>query len=142
MHLLGDRVGDGAADAAADDADLLEPLHLGGPAERPDDVGNHVALFHGVEHFCRAARGLHHDGDRAALAVIARDGHRDALALLVQTEDHKLTGAGVPGDQRRFDLEQADALGVIQETLGYYLVHTYTSNIYCVFLSITHYCIF
>ena len=80
-----------------------------------------------MEHLRGAARGLHHDGDSALLAVPVRDGDGDALALLIQAEDDKLTGLRVPGGQGRLDLEQADGLGVVEETLGYYLVHGNTS---------------
>ena len=80
-----------------------------------------------MEHPGGAARGLHHDGDGALLTIPVRDGDGDALALLIQTEDDELAGLRVPGGQRRLDLEQADGLGVVEETLGYYLVHGNTS---------------
>ena len=127
MHLLGDGVGDGAADAAADDAHLLQAFHLRGLAERADDVGDDVALGDGVQHLRGAAGGLHHDGDGALFAVIAGDGHGDALALLVQTEHDELARLRMAGDQGRFDLKEADGLRIVQKTLGYYFVHLCTS---------------
>ena len=123
MHLLGNGVCDGAAHTAAHDADLLQAFHLRGLAQRAGNVGNIVALLHGVQHFGGAAGGLHHDGDGALFPVIAGNGHGDALALLIQAEDHELTGPGVACDVGCFDLEEANRLRIVEKTLGNYFVH-------------------
>ena len=127
MHLFCDGVSDRAADAAADNADLLEPVHLGRAAEGADEVGDIVALLNGVEHLRGAAGGLHHDGDGALFSVPARYGDGDTLALLIQTEDDELTRLRMLCDKRSFDLEQADSLCLVQKALGYYLIHLSTS---------------
>ena len=127
MHLLGDGVGDSTADAAADNTDLLEAVHLGGLAERAYDIGDEIALLDGVEHFRGAAGRLNHDGNGALFPVIARDGDGNAFALLIQTEDDKLTRLRMARDQGRFNLKQANGLCIVEKSFGYYFIHFSTS---------------
>ena len=123
VHHLGDGVGNGAAHAAADYADLLQALDLGGFAQGAHKVGDIVALLHGVEHSGGAAGGLHHDGDGALLPVPAGDRNRHTLALLIQAEDNELTGLGMLGHQGGLDLKEADGFRLVEKSLGYYFVH-------------------
>ncbi len=123
MHFLGNGVGNGAADAAAHYADLLEAVHLRGFAQRADKIAYIVALVHGVQHSGGAPGGLHHNGDGALLPVPTGDRHRDALALLIKAEDNKLAGLRVARDQRSLDLKQAYGLCLVQELLFNNFVH-------------------
>ena len=127
MHFLGDGVRYRAADAAADDTDLLQALHLGSLAERSDYIGNNVALLDSVEHSGGAARSLNHNGNGALLTIPSCDGDGNTLALLVKAENHELTGLRMLCDQGSLDLKKADGLSVIQKTLGHYFVHLHTS---------------
>ena len=134
MHFLGDGVCDSAADAAADNADLLQTVHLGSLAEGADEVGDVIAFLHGVQHFGGAAGSLYHNGNGAFFAVIACYGNRSTLALLIQTEDDELTCLRVLCDQRSFDLEQANALCIVQKSFLYDFKHLITSYHYNYFV--------
>ena len=139
MHFLGDGVCDGAADAAADDADLLQTVHLGSLAERADEVGDVVAFFNGVEHSGGAACGLNHDGNGALFTVVACNGDGGTLALLVKTEDDELTGLRMSRNQRSFDLEQADGLCLVQKSFSYYFEHFLLPLIHLIINLFSHY---
>ena len=95
LELLGDGVVDGAAGAAADDADALgRGVYLRGAAQGADDVRDIVARLHEREHLRALARGLEIEGDRTDLGVVIRDGEREALAVFVEPEDGELPGLG------------------------------------------------
>ena len=123
MHFLCNGIRNGASDAAADNTDLFQPVHLGRTSERPDDIGNNVAFLNGVEHFRGASCRLNHNGHGTLLAVIPRDGNGNALSLLVKAEDNKLTRLSMTGDQRRLYFKKADRFRIIQKTLGNYFIH-------------------
>ena len=127
VHFLGNGVGDSAADAAADNTDLLQAVHLGSLAEGADEVGDVIALLHGVQHLGGTAGSLYHNGNGALFAVVACDGNRSALSLLIKTEDDELTCLGVTSDQRSFDLEQANGLCIVQKSFLYDFKHLITS---------------
>ena len=118
-------VADGAADAAADDADALLSADLGGLAHGTDKVGEAVARLHELEHTGRLTDGLHHDGDGARFAVVIRDRQRNALAVLVQTQNDELTGQALLGDQRGLDDILKDRAGLIQGPLAYDRKHSF-----------------
>ena len=118
VHLFGDGVGNGAAYTATYNADLFEAFHLGGLAERTDNIGDDVALLHGVEHFCGAAGSLHHDGNRALLPVVSGDRNGNTLSLLIQAEDDELTRHCMARNERRFDFKKADCFCLIEESFG------------------------
>ena len=139
MHFLSNGVCDGAADAAADDTDLLQTVHLGSLAERADEVGDVVAFLNGVEHFSGAACSLDHDGDGALLTVVACNGDRGTLALLVKTEDEELAGLRMFRNQRSFDLEQADGLCLVQKSFSYYFEHFLLPLIHLIIILFSHY---
>ena len=130
MHFLCDGVGDSTTNAAADDADLLQTVHLGSLAEGTYEVGDIIAFLNGVQHLGGAAGSLYHNGYGALFAVIACYGNRSTLALLIQTEDDELTCLGVLCDQRSFDLEQANALCIVQKSFLYDFKHLVTSYHY------------
>ena len=100
------------AQAAADQhhvADLLDVLRQ---PERPDEVGEFVALGEIVAHLAGGlAQRLHHDRDGAALAVEVGDGERNALAGLVQPQHDEMAGLRGLRDVRRIDFPQEGLLG-------------------------------
>ena len=103
-QVTGDRVGNGQADAAADDR-AGAVRHLGGDAQRAGDVLDGVTLLVGGQHL----RGLadHHEDelDPALLGVPARERERDALARLVGAHHQELAGVSVLGHPGRLDAE-------------------------------------
>ena len=108
MELFQNRVGNGAAHAAADDADLFLALGLGGFAQGAHKVLEAVALAQVGELFRGGAHRLDNDGDGAFFRVIGVDGNGDPLALFVHPEDDELSRLGLLGDQRSLDLIQGD----------------------------------
>ena len=95
LELLGDRVVDGAAGAAADHADALGiRVNFGGTAQRSDDIRNVVAGLHEREHLRALAGGLEVEADGADFGVVVRDGERETLAVFVEPEYCKLAGFG------------------------------------------------
>ena len=103
-QVLGDRVGDGEANTAADDG-AGAVGHLGRLAERAGDVLDGVTRLVGGQHL----RGLadHHEDelDPALFGVPARERERDALARLVGAHHQELAGVRVLGHPRRLDAE-------------------------------------
>ena len=63
------------------------------------------ALFEGVELHSTCAHDLKNDGDSACLAVKPGDGQGDAFGILLRTDDDKLAGLRLFGDERRMDPE-------------------------------------
>ena len=104
MQGFGLRVSDGAAHAAADDADVLEAFQVGWDAQRADNVQQVLARFHSAQHLGGAANHLNDQGDGALFSVIVRDGQRHALALLIDAEDDKLSRENLFSDKRSFYL--------------------------------------
>jgi len=88
----------GNTEAAADQhhvaaAGGVGGLDVGGHAQRPDEVGEGVALVVVIAHLAgRSTQGLHHDGDRAAVRVEVGDGERNALGAVVKAHHHELAG--------------------------------------------------
>ena len=108
VQLFGDWQRDGAADAAADHADLLEAVEVAGRAERADEIGQAVALVQVVQLFSRRADNLENDRDRALLAVVPGDRQRDALAVRLGAQDNELAGLRLFRDERRVDFHPRD----------------------------------
>ena len=124
LELLGDGVVNGAAGAAADDADALRVrVYLSGAAERADDVGDVVARLHEREHLGALARGLEVEADRANLGVVVRYREREALAELVQPEDGELARLRRLGNKRCLDADTEDGLRRVQRVLLCNLEH-------------------
>ena len=67
-----------------------------------------LTLFKGIQLHRRAADDLVDNRDRAALAVIIRDGQRNALAVLQRTQDDELAGFRLLGNKRRIDHHLGD----------------------------------
>ena len=96
------------ADTAADDADLLQAFGLGRRAERADKVVEAIALILVIQQLGRAADDLEDDRHGSLFAIVARNGERNALAILIHAQDDELTGLRFLCDQRRFDVHQRD----------------------------------
>ena len=121
MQLFGLRVGDGTAQAAADDRNLFQAFQLAGLAQRADKVVQAVALIEQAERHGSRADLLEDDRDRPLFTVEIRDGERDALAVRVHAQDDELAGLSLAGHVRRIDHHQ---LGVrVQRLLFQNLIH-------------------
>ena len=126
VQLLSHGQSDGAANAAANNGDLLLTGSLGCVAQGANEVLQVVALFLGVQLDGSSADNLENDGDSALLTVKTGDGQRDALAILIHTQDDELTGLSLLGDQGSLDLQQGD--GGVQGLFRYDAIHkTYQS---------------
>ena len=121
MKLFGDRESDGAADSAADDADLLQSLDIGSRSERSDEVLDVFAGFLMVELQGGSADDLEYDFNRSRFAVISRYRQRDALAFFVHSQYDELTGLCLCRDERRLNVHHCD--GRVQRLFVYYSVH-------------------
>ena len=108
VQLLGHGQRDGAAHAAADHGDLFEAIGVRRNAQRANEIMQALTLFKGIQLHRRAADDLVDNRDRAALAVIIRDGQRNALAVLQRTQDDELAGFCLLGDKRRIDHHLGD----------------------------------
>ena len=106
VELLQHGIGDGAADAAADDADLLLAGGLGGLAQGTHEVLEAVAFLEVVHLLGGGAHDLGDDADRALLRVIVMDGQGDPLAVLIHTEDDELARLRLLGHQGSLDLKE------------------------------------
>ena len=104
VELLQNRVGDGAADAAAHDTDLFLAFGLGRAAQRADKVLNVLALGFMSELFGGGADRLHDDGNGALLTVEVVDGDGDAFTVFIDAQDDELAGLGLLCHHRRLDL--------------------------------------
>ncbi len=104
VELLQNGVSDGAADAAAHDADLLLAFGLGRAAQRADKVLNVLALGFMSELFGGGTDRLHDDGDGALLTVEVVDGDGDAFTVFIDAQDDELAGLGLLCHHRRLDL--------------------------------------
>ncbi len=125
VELLEHGIGDGAADAAADHADLLLALGLGRTAERADEVLNELALLLVTELLGGRADGLHNDGNGALLAVVVMDRDGDAFAVFIDAQDDELAGLGLLCHHRRLDLIQDD--GRLERFFSDDAIHSVTS---------------
>ena len=107
VELLQNGVGDGTADTAADDADLLLALGLGRTAERADKVLKELAFGLVSELFGGGADRLYDDGDGALLPIVVVDGDGDSFTVFIDAQDDKLTGLGLLRYHRRLDLVES-----------------------------------
>ena len=109
VQLAGDGVGNGQANAAADDGPFAL-AEVRGAAQGADDVLNVVARVEGREH----GGGLadHHEDELnpALRRVPIREGERHALAGLVHANHQELASMGMLGHLRRMDAELEDLL--------------------------------
>ena len=119
VQRLGLRIGDGDAQTPADDRDLfaLLALELARLAQRADEILQRLALLERVQPARGRADLLKNDRDRALFPVIARDGQRDTLALLVDAQDDELARLRLSRNARRLDLHQRHR--VVQAAFGY-----------------------
>ena len=107
VELLQNGVGDGTADTAADDADLLLALGLGRTAERADKVLKELAFGLVSELFGGGADRLYDDGDGALLPIVVVDGDGDSFTVFIDAQDDKLAGLGLLRYHRRLDLVES-----------------------------------
>ena len=109
VELLQNGISNGAAHAAADDADLLLALGLGGLAQGADKVVEIVALIQVGELLRGSTDGLDNDGDSALLGVVVVDGDGDTLTVFIHAQDDKLAGLSLLGNQGCLDLVESDS---------------------------------
>ena len=79
MQCLGNGQRNGAAHAAADDADVFQTLDLSGLAQGSHKVMHGLTLFEGVELHGTCADNLKNDGNGAGFAVKSGDSQGDTL---------------------------------------------------------------
>ena len=103
VQFAGNGQRNGAADAAAHDADLLQALGLGGTAQRADEIVDAVARVQAVQLHGGAADDLEDDVHGAFLAVVTGHGQGDALAVLKRAHNDKLARLCLFGDERGFN---------------------------------------
>jgi len=108
VQLLGNRVGNSAAYAAAHHSHLAQTLGMGGAPQRAHEIVDEVALAEVVELFGGSAHHLKNDGDAPFFPVIIRDRQGDAFTLAIRTQNDKLTRLRLFGHQRGFHLHQGD----------------------------------
>lgn len=93
---------------AADDARLLDAVHLSGQTQGADQIHQSVALFHCCQSHSGQTSALEDDGDGALLTVITADGQRNTLALFINTEDDELARLCFASNVRCLNLQQSD----------------------------------
>ena len=124
VELLGHGHRDGAAHAAADDADLPDAVGMGGDAQGTDEVLDGLALVLGVQKLGGGADDLEDDLDGALSGIGSGHGQRNALAFLIDPENDELAGLGLPGHHRGQDLHLGH--GGVQFFFADDLVHVNT----------------
>ena len=108
MQLFGNGQRDGTANSAADDADIVQSLGLGGFSERSGKIGDMIALLKSVKRGGRGADDLKNYAHPSGGAVKAGDGEGNTLSLGVNAQDYELPCLGFARDIRRVDLHQGD----------------------------------
>ena len=104
VKFLQHRIRDGAAHAAADHADLLLALGLGGLAQGTHKVVQTLALLLVAQLFGGGSHGLDDDGHGTLLAVIIMDSDGDTLAVLIHAQDDELARLCLFGHHGCLDL--------------------------------------
>ena len=125
VELLQDRISDRAANAAADNADLLLTLSFGSLTQGTHKVMEIVALIHVGKLLRGSTDGLDNDGNSALLGVIIVDGDGDTLAVGIHAQDNELAGLGLLGNQRGLDLVESN--GGAQGLFSYDTIHIFPS---------------
>ena len=124
MQLLCDGERDGAADAAADDGDLFQTVHMRRLAQGADEIVNILALVEVVEPLRRSADDLEDDGNGALFPVEIGDREGDALPFLVHAQDDELPRLCLSGDEGRIHFHQRD--GGVEFLLFNNFIHNLT----------------
>ena len=96
----------GAADTAADHADITKPLGLGRSAERTDKVGYRVARAEPCESRSGRADSLKYYSHGACRAVKARNGERNAFAVGIHAQYYELPRLRLARNERRLYLHK------------------------------------
>ena len=115
------RICDCTTDAAANYAHALFAFNVRRLTEWADKVLNIIALVQTAKHFGGQANLLENDRNRPLLAVITRNRQRHTLRFLVYTENDKLTGLCLAGNERSFNLHIR--YGSVQFLLAHDFVH-------------------
>ena len=102
MQLLRDRISYRTAHAAADDGHLLQTLRMGRNAQRSYKIMNRISFFQMIEFHGRCPYDLEDDRNRSLFPVKIGYCQRNSLAILIHTQDDKLTRLRLLGDQGRF----------------------------------------
>ena len=121
VQFTGNGQSDGAAYAAAHNADLVKTLCFGRFTERPRKIGKAVAHIFMIQLFGGSAHNLKDNFNRTLFAVKARDGERDTLAVLIGAENDELTRFGFFSHERRFNVHHGN--GWVQVSFAYDLKH-------------------
>ena len=108
MQLLCNGQSDGAADAAADDANALQPFDMGCNAKGTDEILNVFAFFFCIKQSCCCADNLENDSYCALFSVITRNGQGDSLAVFVDAQNDELTGFCLFRHEGSFDFHHGD----------------------------------
>ena len=121
VQLFGYRQRDCAAYAAAHNADLAQPLSLGRLTERTRKIGKAVSHVFMIQLFGGSAHNLKYNFNRTLLAVKARNGKRNTLAVFIGAEDNELTRLGFFSHKRRFNIHHGN--GWVQVSFAYDFKH-------------------
>ena len=109
LESLGRGQCNGAAHTAADNADFLFAFHIGCLAKRADEVLDVISLIEGAQSDGCKTNLLENNGDCTLFPVIAGDGERDTLTLVVYTEDDKLACLCLSGNEGGLNLHQSNS---------------------------------
>ena len=124
VELFQNRVGNGAADAAAHHADLLLALRLGRTAQRANEIVETIALLLVAQLFSSGTHRLNNDGNGTLLAVIVMDRNGDTLTILIHAQNDELSGLRLLGHHGCLDLIEDH--GRFQRFLFHDAIHTYS----------------
>jgi len=122
MELLEHGIGDGAAHAAPDHADLLLSFRLRRLAQRAHKILQAVPLVQAAQLFRRSSRCLHDDAHRSLFPVIVMDRQRNPLPVFIHPQNDELSRLRLPCYQRRLYLIQND--GRLQRLFPYDSIHS------------------
>ena len=125
MELLQYGIGDSATHAAANHADLLLALGLGGLAQGAHEVLEAVALVQMGQLLSSGADRLDNDGDGSFFRVIVIDRDGDTLAVLIHPQNDELARLRFLGYQGSLNLIQGN--GGTQGLFSHNTIHTFPS---------------
>ena len=131
VKLLGDRVSNRTAYAAAYDCNLLQTFRVRGSAERAYEILDKVAFHLVVQLLRRGSNDLENNGNNTGLAVEVSDCQRDSLSIFVYAKNNKLTGFCLAGHMRGLDVQQSDCR--VELSSSYNLVHV-RHTFLCIFV--------
>ena len=119
---------DCAANAAADDTNLLEAFKMCCNTERTNEILNGITLVKVIELFSCSANDLENDLNCSFILVGACNGERDSLAVFVNAKDYELTGLCLFSNKRCLDFHKCYRR--IEDFFCYNSVHNNTYAFY------------